>query len=378
MQSDRSLASILLVDGDRDFVAMLRPVLETRGYSVRTARDALSGLAAAQGERFDLVVLDLNLPGMPGEELVACLRQDKRTAALPVMVLTGQVEGPQRVRLFELGVDEYLTKTASPLEILSRVQALLRRGVEPPVSAPGRVIAFVGCAGGVGTTTICANVAQALGSRGSAVVLDAGWPLGSLAQFLAAPPQAGLQQIAAQELTPERLDSYLAGGRAGLRFRYLHGMDTLVPNGMSSFEGATLVSAARDLAKFVLIDAGDCGAPFAAGLVGQADMVVLVMALERTHIAQMRLYLERLDGIGVRRNRRLLLGNRLRPSPFGLRETQRCLGEDIFLIIPFEGDKLAQCLAEGRLLLTQFPASAGAVAIAELASNLSRDTAVEA
>jgi CheY-like chemotaxis protein/MinD-like ATPase involved in chromosome partitioning or flagellar assembly len=378
MPGEHSIGSILLVDSDKAFLTTLRTVLETRGYAVRTARDGLSGLAAAQAEHFDLVVLDLDLPGMSGADLVARLRQDKRTLSLPVMVLTALDEGPQRVRLFELGVDDFLAKSASPLEILSRVQALLRRSAEPAAPEPGKVIAFVGCAGGVGTTTICANVAQALGARGTTLALDAGWPLGSLAALLAAPPQAGLRQVAGVDPTPENLSTYLAGGRAGVRFRYLHGIDTLVPGDMSHLDCAGLVKAARELARFVLIDAGDWSAPFSDGFIAQADMVVLVMALERTHIAHMRQYLERLDGLGVRRSRRLLLGNRLRPSPFGIRETQRYLDEDIFLIIPFEGDRLSQCLADGRLLLTQFPESAGAVAIAELASNLSHQTAIEA
>jgi len=378
MPGEHSLANILIIDGDKDSAAILRSILETRGYSVRVARDGLSGLAAAQSEQFALVILDLSLLGMSGDDVAAHLSQNKRTAKTPIMVLTAPMDTSQRVRMFELGVDDYLLKPASPVEILSRVQALVRRRTEAPALAQGKVIAFIGCAGGVGTTTICANVAQALGVRGSTLVLDAGWPLGALAQFLAAPPQAGLRQVASQKLTVESLGTYLAGGRAGVRFRYLNGVDSLATDGFAELDVPDLVQSARGLAKYVLIDAGDCAAPFSSALVGQADMVVLVMALERTHIAQMRAYLDRLDGIGVRRSRRLLLGNRLRPSPFGVRETQRFLGEDVFLIIPFEGDRLAQCLAEGRLLLTQFPACAGAVAIAELASTLSRETAVEA
>jgi CheY-like chemotaxis protein/MinD-like ATPase involved in chromosome partitioning or flagellar assembly len=378
MQNEAGLARILIVEGDKDTAAMLRVLLEPRGYTIRIAYDGLSGLASAQAEPFSLIILDLELTGMKGDEVVTHLRQDKRTADVPVLVLTGQTDGSKRVRLFELGVDEYLTRPVSPLELLSRIQGLLRRSSDMQLEPTGKRIVFLGCAGGVGTSTLCANVAQALGSRAATVVVDAAWPLGTLTHLLAVPPQPGLRQLVGQRMAPDILNRYLAGGHAGLRFRYLNGYDAISSNGGTKVDVEQILESACALAKYVLVDVGDGSAPFASEIVRHADIAVIVMALERTHITQMRSYVDFLDGLGLRRSRRILVGNRLRPSPFGIRETQRYLDEHIFLIIPYEGDRLAQCLAEGRLLLTQFPSSAGAIAIAELASALNRQSAVEA
>lgn len=378
MPGDSPPTRILVIEDERDTVAMLRVLLEPRGYTVRVCSDGLSGLAAAQSESFALIILDVSLPGLSGDEIVTHLKRDKRTANVPIMVLTSRADSSDRVRLFEHGVDDYIVRPSSPLELLSRIQSLIKRSTEMPSEDLGRLVVFLGCAGGVGTTTLCANVAQALGARARTVAIDAGWPLGALTHLLAVPPQAGLQQIAAEDITPELLNTYLAGGRAGIRFRYLNGFDSIAIDDYPEVNIVPILQSARTIGRYVLVDAGDGSAPFVPAIVQQADLAVVVMALERTHITQMRTYVSYLDKLGLRRNRRILVGNRLRPSPFGIRDIQRLLEEDVFLIIPYEANRLSQCLAEGRLLLTQYPSSAGAIAIAELAATLSREIAVEA
>lgn len=368
---------ILVIQPDREAAARLRTMLEPRGYSVRVAYDGLSGLAASQAEDFGLIILDVSLPGLDGPELVARLRRERRTATVPVLVLASSPDLSLRVSFFEQGVDDFLVMPVSPLELLSRIQAQLRRQATATPEEPGKVVAFLGCSGGIGTTTICANIAQALATRGPTVALDSAWPLGGLAQLLAAPPREGLRQMAAAPEADRGLQSYLSGGYGGLRFQFLSGLDALVPDPPVAPDVAGLLHEARQAGRYVLVDLGTCGAPFAPDLLGAADLVVLIIAFERAHVSRLAGYIELTERLGVRRSRRLVVGNRLRPSPLGVREMQRAIDDDIATVIPYEGDRLAQCLGEGVLLLTQFPASAAAIALAELASQISRQSVLE-
>ncbi|MHB0876247.1 MAG: response regulator [Anaerolineae bacterium] len=378
MPTESGVNRILVVDSDRETAAMLRTLLEARGFVVRIAFDGLSALAAIQADTFSLFIVATALPTISAEDLVERLDQDERTHGIPVMAIAPKNDYQQRVRMFELGIDDYLAKPLSPLDVLGRVQNLTRRPSVAAAEQRGETIVFIGCAGGVGTTTLCTNMAQALGARADTVLIDAAWPLGGVSLALDAPPEDGLQQLAAARLSPESAASYLVGARAGIRFRYLNGFDALgQPSEAMPDVGAILKTVAESV-RFVLVDAGTAGSPFAADCLREADFVVLVMAFERTHVALTKGYLEYLDRLGIRHSRRLIIGNRLRPSPLGVRDVARSFEDQVTLIIPYEAERLSRCLNDGLLLITQYPDSAGAIALVELATTLTRQTSVQA
>jgi MinD-like ATPase involved in chromosome partitioning or flagellar assembly len=229
----------------------------------------------------------------------------------------------------------------------------------------------------VGTTTLCVNVAQALGARAPTSLVDAAWPLGAVSLVLNAPREDGLQQIAASHTSPTDLGPYLVGGRAGLRFRYLNGYDSLGQPPASVLSAAALLGSLTKDDRFVLVDAGTAGSPFAVDCLREADVVVMVMAFERTHTSLARAYLSYLDHLGMRHGRRMIVGNRLRPSPLGVRDLAGVFEDQVKLVVPNEAERLSRCLNDGHLLVTQFPDSAGAIALIELASDLTRQTSVQ-
>jgi DNA-binding response OmpR family regulator len=117
---------VLIVEDNRDLAFGLRNNLEIEGYAVDVAVDGPSGLAAARQVRPDLVVLDLMLPGMDGYRVLRQLREDGLT--MPVLILTAKGEEADKVLGFRLGADDYVTKPFGVLELLARIEALLRRG----------------------------------------------------------------------------------------------------------------------------------------------------------------------------------------------------------------------------------------------------------
>src|SRR5687768_17254019 len=127
------MTRVLIVEDNHDLAFGLRNNLEIEGYAVDVAADGPSGLAAARQTPPDLVVLDLMLPGMDGYRVLRQLRDDG--LAMPVLILTARGEEADKVLGFRLGADDYVTKPFGVLELLARVEALLRRS--RPVAAPG-------------------------------------------------------------------------------------------------------------------------------------------------------------------------------------------------------------------------------------------------
>jgi two-component system, OmpR family, alkaline phosphatase synthesis response regulator PhoP len=119
------MTRVLVIEDNRDIAYGLRNNLEIEGYEVDVAEDGALGLAQARATRPDLVVLDLMLPRMDGFRVLRALRDERLT--MPVLILTARGEESDKVRGLKLGADDYLTKPFGLLELLARVEALLRR-----------------------------------------------------------------------------------------------------------------------------------------------------------------------------------------------------------------------------------------------------------
>jgi DNA-binding response OmpR family regulator len=119
------LSRILLIEDNRDLAFGLRNNLEIEGYEVETAEDGMVGLKTFARVNPDLVILDLMLPELDGFRVLRSLRQDGH--ATPVLLLTAKGEEADKVRGLRMGADDYVTKPFGLLELLARVEALLRR-----------------------------------------------------------------------------------------------------------------------------------------------------------------------------------------------------------------------------------------------------------
>ena len=129
-------ARILVIEDNEDLAFGLRNNLEIEGYKVELAGDGAFGLARARALRPDLVVLDLMLPGLDGYRVLRQMREDELN--MPVLVLTARSEEADKVRGFRLGADDYVTKPFGVLELMARIEALLRRSARSTHALPTR------------------------------------------------------------------------------------------------------------------------------------------------------------------------------------------------------------------------------------------------
>jgi two-component system alkaline phosphatase synthesis response regulator PhoP len=116
---------ILLVEDEPGLVLTITDLLTAEGYTVESATDGPTGLTKALNERFDLVVLDVMLPGKSGFDICRELRQQGRDVA--ILLLTAKSQLTDRVVGLKLGADDYMVKPFEPPELLARIEALLRR-----------------------------------------------------------------------------------------------------------------------------------------------------------------------------------------------------------------------------------------------------------
>ena len=124
------MTSVLVVEDERNLALGLRANLEYEGYSVTVAESGEAALAVARTRPPDLVILDLMLPGMDGYQVLGALRE--MGMSVPVLILSARAEEIDKVRGFRAGADDYVTKPFGVLELVLRVQALLRRSATLP------------------------------------------------------------------------------------------------------------------------------------------------------------------------------------------------------------------------------------------------------
>jgi phosphate regulon transcriptional regulator PhoB len=121
---------ILVVDDEPDIVALVSYNLKKEGFGVVAVHEGGEALDIVKKKDFDLIILDLMLPGIHGMEVCRLLRSHQRTRDIPIIMLTAKGDEADRVRGLETGADDYIAKPFSPRELIARVKAVLRRSGE--------------------------------------------------------------------------------------------------------------------------------------------------------------------------------------------------------------------------------------------------------
>ena len=121
------MKSILVIDDEADIVELVAYNLKKEGFDVDTAHDGEQGLKNIGSKRYDLIFLDLMLPGIQGVELCKMVRSNPDTSRIPIIMLTAKGEEIDKILGLEVGADDYITKPFSPRELVARAKAILRR-----------------------------------------------------------------------------------------------------------------------------------------------------------------------------------------------------------------------------------------------------------
>jgi len=124
-------ACVLLVEDEEQLRRVMKDLLQREGYTVAEARDGIQALDEVDRHAPDVIILDLNLPGLDGYGVLAQLRSRPATREIPVMVLTAKGDEDNEVRVFELGADDFVTKPFRARSLTARLEAVLSRHRSP-------------------------------------------------------------------------------------------------------------------------------------------------------------------------------------------------------------------------------------------------------
>jgi two-component system response regulator CpxR len=121
-------SKILVIDDDIELCELLAEYLATEGYGIKAVHNGAEGAETVLSQDFDLIILDVMLPGMGGFDVLKAIRKEKTT---PILMLTAKGDDIDKILGLEMGADDYLPKPYNPRELLARIKAILRRSVAP-------------------------------------------------------------------------------------------------------------------------------------------------------------------------------------------------------------------------------------------------------
>ncbi|MDX1688671.1 MAG: response regulator [Candidatus Promineifilaceae bacterium] len=376
--NEKASEKILIVDDDPQLVQLIGYTLYSEGYQTVVAHSGEEALQLVGREQPDLVILDVMMPGMSGIEVCDILREDPETTNLPIIILSARTQVPHRIEGLQAGADEYLTKPISLKEMVARVDALLertRRLRTDQVVRRGRVIGFIGAKGGVGTTTVAANVALALAAQEKKVAAVELRPsYGTFALHLGRTPVENMGELLSLE--PERIDEEeltdrLAQHPSGLQVLYGPAPGNNYPT--FSFDHArAIVNGLASMADYTIVDLPNQPSAASRAALHQCDFVVLVSESDPASVQSARATLQQLQAWEVNKG---IIGLVVvhRVAPNGSMPASRIasdLGCWIIGEVPPDSEACLKALRQRSALVISQPESDASHALTTLAAEL--------
>jgi DNA-binding response OmpR family regulator len=368
---------ILIVDDDIDSLKLIGLMLQRQGYEISAASAGGQAIAKALAETPNLIILDVMMPDMDGYEVCRRLRADANTQSIPIIMFTAKTMVDDKVTGFEAGADDYLTKPTHPAELASRVKAVLARSQAQrrAASDAGTMIGFLGTKGGVGTTTLAANVGAALGQKEPTILADVRLGEGSLGLSLGLGRSTGLANLLSRptvDLTPRAIESELVTHSSGIKLLLSSARPKEAQLNVNPDTAATVLKNLRPLARNVVVDLG-CGLSRQnLRLIRDTDQLVLVIEPYRITLNMAREVLKELEGVGVGRGRTnvVLLSRSQSTLQVPWQEAEQILGHEMLAIISPAPELAFQAAEAGFPIVLYQPTAIVATQMNKLADEL--------
>lgn len=353
---------ILIIDDDVDTLKLVGLMLERQGYDISVASNGAQGIRKADAEDPDLILLDVMMPDMDGYEVTQKLRADPSLAHIPIIMFTAKSMVDDKVAGFEAGVDDYLTKPTHPAELTAHVKAVLARSAqtagEEAKAEKASLIAFLGVRGGVGTSTLTANVGVELQDQGHDVIVAELNPgSGGMRWLFGTERRESLSNLLTRSLKDIHLRSVeaeLVDHRSGVRLLLSDHRPSKRELSQAVPQMEAVVNNLTAMATVVLLDLGSGLPPYAAKILENCDRLFLVIEpiFPANHYALA--LIEDLENLGFGRHRiNLSLITKTRTSlQIPWRQLQADLGVDVAGIIPPAAEQAHQAVQGGVPLIS--------------------------
>ncbi len=368
---------ILVVDSDvasRNFIARK---LSEQNYDVIQAGSGKEGLIFAWRDHPDLIIVDPAITDLRGEEIAAKLKQDARTANIPLIALSGDQSQTRVKSCLEAGFNEYIAKSGQAVSTLNDTINRLFGITEDIMKQGGLLIIFLSAKGGTGTSSLCANLAlNILQNQPEArlAVLDLVLPIGSIAPIVG---YEGAQNIVTvtdmspEKTTPEYFRHELPQMNIW-RFNLLAGSpDPESSNQLKVGRIWDVVTALKSSYDYVLIDIGRSLSKITLPLIQHADLVSLIISTDISTVSLTKTLLEYLKNKGVHSDSIYTILNRA-VGLEGLSKTdaETMLAIKINMAMPYLGTNFAFANSHHQPFSLKFPRDTAAIIFHDTAQEM--------
>lgn len=317
---------ILIVDDDVDSLKLISLMLKRQGYDVVVAESGGKALKKAASEAPNLIILDVMMPDMNGLDVCRSLRADAKTANTPIIMFTAKTLIDDKVKGFEAGADDYLTKPTHPAELANRIKSVLqRKGTVTPPPAPkpvakpatigklnpdtpaprvatqgkaGLLVGVLGVKGGVGTTTVAINVAAALLKQDQEPILtDLRLGIGSMSVLLRNDVDGMGALIKEPTITPDVVSDAIVTHKTGLRSLVSSSNPHDAAIDFEIERPLDIVQTLRHFGNPTIVDLGSGLSREGAAILEKVDQLLFVIEASAVAIEMAKLQLEVLDNL---------------------------------------------------------------------------------
>jgi pilus assembly protein CpaE len=286
------MATILVIDDTKSILQLVSLYLQKAGHIAFTADDGTQGLQASQANVPDLIITDVMMPGMDGFDLTRRLRREVATAHTPILILTANTDFDTKIKAFEVGADDFMSKPFDEEELVVRVNVLLRRAAATAAldsSKPtadqeklAHVIAVHSLRGGVGCSTLAVNIAVGLAGLWDTPVLLADFVTvtGQSALMLNMPLKrtwADLTHIPLADLAVDELNTVITPHSSGLSV-LMAPTNVLQSEHLTNEHVDKMLYLLRPRFGFIVADLTHDFNDIAIKVLDRADTIVLVLA----------------------------------------------------------------------------------------------------
>jgi MinD-like ATPase involved in chromosome partitioning or flagellar assembly/CheY-like chemotaxis protein len=369
---------ILVIDSDVASSNFIARQLTAQKYVVIQAGSGKEGLISAWRDRPDLAVIDPTIADITGEELARKLKQDARTANMPLIALSGDASMARARSCLEAGFGDYIPKSGQALPtLLETINRVL--GISGMITRQGGLLmVFQSAKGGTGTSSICANIATSIAQNQPqlrVVVVDMVLPIGSIASIVGYEGQQNIVTIAEmpmEEATPQFFRDTLTKPNAW-RFNLLAGSPDPESNThLKTGRIVDIISALKEAYDYVLIDVGRSLSRVTLPLIQNADLNIMVVNTEASAVSLTKIVWEYLNGKDVKAASLFAILNRV-VGQEGLSkgEVEKALGIPIRTAVPFLGSNMALANSQHQPFTLKFPKDTASIVFQEAAKQIS-------
>ncbi len=378
---------ILIVDDDLDTLRLVGLMLQHQGYRIVAASSGIQAIALCQGDKPDLVLLDIMMPEMDGYEVARKLRSDPTTSGIPIIMFTAKTQVDDKVEGFEAGADDYLTKPTQPRELFAHMKAVLTRSKKPSGLAPlptpsqsrGYVTGVMSVKGGLGVSTLALNLGISLQVRTKKDVIIAEFRpgVGSMALdlgYLNPEGLASLLQQSPENITQDMIEGELLLHKSGIRllissYNPAHGKYITA---IEQFEA--IARHLAYMASHVVIDLGPGITPITDKVLAYCNEIIVVLEPIPNTIVRTLALVDELAKKGFGEGRiNTVLYNRLRTEmQYSLAQVQNEYRHPISIVFTAAPELVYQCSKANVPLVIQHPDNLTSQQFAKLADNISQ------